>query len=598
MKRLMSLLCGMLADASMWCCVNSTRDFQTVTRRVEDEGLSFLTISLPKFCQDFERSLDQGFVDPSCFKGFSKHGELPRFLGGFLDLVFDRQSGRLRNAPSVTAIFFVRQITLAFKKMALPCKKERTNAAIKGYVACEKELTEWEEGIARVDLDRFNRVFALLFRDALSSIDKSIADRHHVPRHGPGSTADRLLGNEKFSKISWYSRLETSFPSELFIVPNAGFNEELQSVKFLEPGAEIPVRVITVPKTLKTPRIIAVEPTCMQYAQQSLLELIVETLEQDDNLFGSIGFTNQVPNQHFARSGSLDQSLATLDLSEASDRVSNLLVRNAFSAWPHLNEALQACRSTRADVPGHGIMPLTKFASMGSAVCFPVEAMMFLTTICLAYEAQLNRTLTKKDLCALLRVVRVYGDDLIVPTTLAPFVKDQLQAYGFKLNAHKSFWTGKFRESCGRDYYDGEDVTVTYVRRMIPTSRHNASEIVSLFSLRNQLYEAGFWETVKTLDAILEQLAPVPVVSKESPVLGRYSFLGYQTQKICKNHHKPLVRGLCVRIEHRKSPLRGPFALLKFFLKRGTQPIFDVKHLERYGRPERVSTKVRWGSAV
>lgn len=598
MKRLMSLLRSMFADASMWCCVNSTRDLETVARRVEDEGLSFLTITLPGFCKDFERSLDQERVDPSCFRGFSKHGELPRFLGGFLDLVFDRHSGRLRNEPSKPAIFFIRQLTLAFKKMALPCTKERTDAAIEGYIACEKELKVWEEGVARVDLHRFSRAFALLFRSANSAIDSVLAGNGHLPKHGPGTTADKLIGNNKFKQVTWTTRLETSFPAELFMVPNQGFYEHLQGLNFLEPDAEQPVRVVTVPKTLKTPRIIAIEPTCMQYAQQSLMELFVNTLESDDKLLGCIGFTDQRPNQVFAQAGSADGSLATLDLSEASDRVSNLLVRTAFAPWPHLDAALQNSRSTRADVPGKGVHTLTKFASMGSAVCFPVEAMMFLTIIALAKEQQLSRTLTSKDLASLLKVVRVYGDDLIVPNALAPYVGEQLKAFGFKLNANKSFWTGRFRESCGRDYYDGEDVSVTYVRHMIPHSRHNASEIVSLYSLRNQLYKAGMWESTRTLDAWIGRLAPAPLVSERSPVLGRHSFLGYQTQKLCRNLHVPLVRGLVVKIEHRKSPLSGPGALMKFFLKRGSQPIFDVKHLERYGRPERVSTKVRWGCSA
>lgn len=593
MKRLMSLTQSILADASMWCRTSSTRDFKTITERVGNEGLSFLTITLPKFCQDFERSLDQGFVSPSFFAGFSKNGELPRFLGGFLDLVFARNSGVLLDAPSSEAVFYIRQTCLVCKKILLPCTKQREESAFDSYIKCEEEVALWESRVSRVELDRFTRVFGLLYARVLSEIDDVIFRGQLVPKHGPGSVADKLLGNRKFQLKTWTQRLEGSFPSDLFLIPNYGFQERLNDVTYLEPDAEMPVKVISVPKTLKTPRIIAIEPACMQYTQQGLLEVLVEKLESD-TLKDSLGFTDQTPNKERARLASIDQKFSTLDLSEASDRVSNLLVRTACSRWPHFNEALQACRSTRADVPGHGIRTISKFASMGSAVCFPIEAMVFLTTVLLGYEDSLARTLTRSDVNDILPRVRVYGDDIIVPTDIVHSVISNLSLFGFKVNANKSFWIGKFRESCGGDYYDGCDVKPTYVRRMFPTSHHDVPEMISLYALRNQFYKSGLWETTKYLDTLLAGLAPLPVVSEQSPALGRHSFLGYQTERICPKLHRPLVKAFVVVPKRRKSPLSGADALLKFFLKRGRDPIFDPKHLERYGRPEHVDIKARW----
>jgi len=157
------------------------------------------------------------------------------------------------------------------------------------------------------------------------------------PKHGPGKTADRLLGNEKYDNRTWHRRLEENFfPSVEFMLPNAGFHDILNDVDFLEPEAEMPVKVVSVPKTLKTPRIIAIEPTCVQYAQQALMEMFVDQLEKSNYLQGSIGFTDQKPNQEFAQAGSVDGSLATIDLSEASDRVSNLLVKRLFACFPRL----------------------------------------------------------------------------------------------------------------------------------------------------------------------------------------------------------------------------------------------------------------------
>jgi len=594
----MELMQRILQDGSIWCCTCTTRDMNYIARRFEHEGDSFLTITLPTFTADFERSLDEGGVAHASFPSFRRKRGLPLFLGGFLEQVFDRFSGRLLNDPSHTAIFFIRQITLLFKKVLLDCSDERIRKAYETYVQCENEVRDWSETVQLDLLDRFGRISDLLWGSDCSHLDRKVYDGHLVPRHGPGKTADRTTGNGKFDFDTWHTRLEEYFPSGDYRIANYGFQYVLDGVTFVEPEAEMPVKVVSVPKTLKTPRIIAIEPTCMQYTQQALMEVIVPCLEQSDTLQGAIGFTKQGPNQVLARIGSEDGSLATIDLSEASDRVSNLLVLRMLRPYPHLSGAVQACRSTRANVPGFGNLSLAKFASMGSALCFPIEAMVFLTIICVSYEQKLNRPLTKKDLNFLLRKVRVYGDDIIVPVDLVRHVVDNLVRYGLKVNTRKSFWTGRFRESCGKDYYGGSDVSVTYLRRYLPTQRGNVREMISCYSFRNQLYRAGLWKTAEFLDNHLRRLAPLPTVAETSPVLGRNSFLGYETQRICKTLHRPLVKGLVVSAPSPKSTISGEGALLKFFLKRGPEPFQDVKHLERYGRPLSVDIKTRWGPSA
>jgi len=598
MKSLMELTQYVLADAQTWCCTSTTRDVETVASRVEDEGISFLTITLPSFCKDFESCLEKGGVLPSDFVGFKrahKSVTLPAFLQGLLELVFDRCSGRLLDEPSTLAIFYVRQITLLHKKVLLPCSDERERNAFVKYIQCEKDLACFEGSVLRDDLYRFSRIADLLWASDCSIIDRMVYDGDLRPKHGPGKTADRTTGNGKYDAEFWHSRLEQYFCSSDFRIANSSFSYVLEGIDFLEPDAEIPVKVVSVPKTLKTPRIIAIEPTCMQYTQQALMEVIVSRLEKSNLLQGSIGFTDQTPNQRRARAGSVDRSLATIDLSEASDRVSNLLVRIMLKNYPSFGGAVQACRSTKADVPGFGIVSLTKFASMGSALCFPIEAMVFLTIVLCGYERKLKRTLSKNDILLLLPKVRVYGDDIIVPVDIVREVMDDLELFGLKVNTSKSFWNGNFRESCGKDYYRGCDVSVTYNRRVKPLSPRDVPEMLSLFSLRNQFYKAGLWRTVDYLDNELKRLAPLPNVTESSPILGRNSFLGYETEKMCKTLHRPLVKGYAVRALPKKSSISGEGALMKYFLKRGREPLFDPKHLERYGRPDAVDIKLRWG---
>jgi hypothetical protein len=58
----------------------------------------------------------------------------------------------------------------------------------------------------------------------------------------------------------------------------------------------------------------------------------------------------------------------------------------------------------------------------------------------------------------------VYGDDIIIPTELASDVVSALSYCGFSINKDKSFVDGRFRESCGGDYFEGVDVRPFFLK--------------------------------------------------------------------------------------------------------------------------------------
>lgn len=415
-----------------------------------------------------------------------------------------------------------------------------------------------------------------------------------LPKHGPGATAERISGNQKYNQYEWTERLETYFPFGEFAFNSWTSYLADPRVTYLDPGAERPVRVITVPKTLKAPRIIAIEPVCMQYTQQALLEIIEESVESHDTMRQIAGWKDQSLNQKLALQGSRDGSLATLDLSEASDRVSSLHVEALLSRFPHLKSAVFACRSTRADVLGHGIIPLTKFASMGSALCFPMEAMVFTTLVFMGIQKDLERPLTRRDIKSLSSQVRVYGDDIIVPVEFTSSVVHYLELFGLKVNSNKSFWTGLFRESCGKEYFSGHDVTTVKVRKLLPSQRKHASELISAVSLRNQFFLKGYEKVVETLDTHIERLIPFPYGDQESSGLVRYTDAPLKAERMCKNLHRPLIKAMVVHETLPIDNLEGYGALMKFFLKRGVTPFQQKDHLRRAGRPVSVDIKTRW----
>jgi hypothetical protein len=588
-------------ELATWCCTSTSLDYRTVQTRVGHEGESFLTITLPNFCTDFQKSLVEGRVDRNQFQGFAFTGSLPRFLGGFFDLVFDRGTGLLLDKPSVDAIYSIRQLTLMFGKILLPCSDARKDAAIDGYLQCEQSVKEADASRGPQEIEDFHRVSRLLWADLFAKVDNAIANYEILPKHGPGATADRLKGNQKYNQTEWTERLEEVFPAGKFLLPNWKYLSNLDRINWLEPGKERPVRVVLVPKTLKTPRIIAIEPTAMQYAQQGILESFEKAIRTDDNARNFIQWDSNVPNQELAKLGSLYGDLATLDLSEASDRVSNQLVRTMLRNHPHLGEAVDATRSRKAEVlvrDEKKIIRLAKFASMGSALCFPMESLVFMTVIFLGIQKELRRPLTTDDIKSFRGQVRTYGDDIIVPVRYVRSVVSELETFGFKVNASKSFWTGYFRESCGKDYYKGEDVSVVRVRRVFPTQRSDAQEIISMVSLRNQLYKRGLWRTTRYLDNLVERVIPFPAVGENSPILGKHNFTGFESEKMCPDLQIPLVRGMKVVSKLPADKLEDAGALLKFFLKRSEEPFVDRNHLERYGRPESVDIKLRWATAV
>jgi hypothetical protein len=599
LKSHMTLWQVLLRELGSRCDTDTNRDIKTVAARFEHEGFSFFTITLPSFARDLERGLERGYVDHDLWKSFSFQGGLPRFLGGFLDQVFERKSGHLLDNPSIEAIFAIRQACLMFKKIALPCSEERVKAAMDGYVQCEQDVRLVDERMTEEDYRQFHRISRLLFADVFSKVDHKIYLGEIIPKHGPGATAEKLGSNQRLGDLTWTARLESVFPVGEFKFPNWRYGSTGQfRANVLEPGEERPVRVIQVPKTLKTPRIIAIEPSCMMYAQQGLLEAFLEAWKDDSVLSSLLGFDDQEPNRQLAHDGSLLGELATLDLSEASDRVSNQLVRRLTHDHPWLAAGVDACRSRRADVPGHGVIRLAKFASMGSALCFPMEACVFLTCVFVGIEEELKRPLTRRDITSFVGRVRIFGDDIIVPKVHVTSVISALERFGAKVNSDKSFWNGKFRESCGRDYYDGQDVSIVKVTRVLPESRQQAQEVLAISATRNQLYKLGLWQTCAWLDAYLKGvLKYYPVVAETSPVVGRHSFLGFETQRMDEHLQAPRVKGWTVQAKPRHDQIDGEAALLKFFLKRGLDPA-EKEHLQHAGRPVAVNLKLRWSSSV
>ncbi len=203
-----------------------------------------------------------------------------------------------------------------------------------------------------------------------------------------------------------------------------------------------------VPKNAEIDRVACKEPDLNLYLQKGVGDFIRHRLRRV-----GIDLNDQSRNGELARQGSITGSLATLDLSAASDSVTTQLCARLFEpAW---FDTLMRLRSPKTKVNGEW-HENEMLSSMGNGFTFEVESLIFYAL------ARATAWLTRTK-----GVISVYGDDLIVPTRMALIFGQVLGFCGFLLNMKKSYWTGSFRESCGAHWHNGTCVKPVYIRRPV-----------------------------------------------------------------------------------------------------------------------------------
>lgn len=205
-------------------------------------------------------------------------------------------------------------------------------------------------------------------------------------------------------------------------------------------------KMTTVPKSAKTDRVIAIEPTMNMFVQKGIGSVIRKAL-----LSVGINLRDQSVNQRLAYEGSLNDTLSTIDLKAASDSISIELVR--WLMPPDWFEAMNLCRSQLST--GDYSTVFHKFSSMGNGFTFELESLIFW-----ALSDSCVDLLPKEE-----RICSVYGDDIIVPRKVSELCIKVYAFVGFETNKDKTFCAGPFRESCGKHYFNGTDVTPFYVKK-------------------------------------------------------------------------------------------------------------------------------------
>jgi hypothetical protein len=539
----------LLRDVANLCHVVSIdRDLDYVKARAAKEGASFFTKSLPLLGKSIDSSLgtNSTFLSPGLAR--AKGRTTPKFLGWLFEGVFDQEGRELLYARP-DYVKHLRQLAYFFYKLELPYEDNETARTIATFVATEREIAS-SDLVSDLQLHRVIRTA----RNLVSRVCADVRVSEFIPKHGPGAVSCGTNQWEKMRFRRYYSQLEEVFPWENYFTSGAmdicDNYHRFHNRRVFETGT---AKVVLVPKDSRGPRLISCEPAEYQFIQQGIARELVRAIESHEYTRGRVNFSDQSVNQRYALYGSLGAPWVTLDMKDASDRVRLDLVETLFGG-SHILPYLLASRSTATKLPSGEIVPLKKFAPMGSALCFPVEALVFwaLSVACSVHE-NADPVHFNQKLKYAMEGIHVYGDDLILRKEDYLASMQFFPRVGLKFNPQKCCTGGSFRESCGVDAYKGVIVTPVRYRTVWVSRRKTTKQLLSSVELSNHLYSHNYWETADYFMALIErEFGQLPILEHDRPVSYiafrrlTASIYGKRTlrTKWCERTHKTLVRAL------------------------------------------------------
>ena len=248
--------------------------------------------------------------------------------------------------------------------------------------------------------------------------------------------------------------------------------------------------MFTVPKKTDIDRCACKEPDLNMFVQKGLGDFISHRLLRKTG----INLNDQSINRSLAHLGSVTNELSTLDLSSASDSVTEGLVSLLLpECWYTILDAAR-CRMTIIDGDEH---QNHMFSSMGNGFTFELESLLFYTLA----RATAYFTRTKGT-------ISVYGDDIICPRAMSQDLIMVLNYFGFQVNTQKSCIEGPFRESCGGHYHLGVDITPFFIKgpiETLPDLIHLANSLREWASTKEPLDDSRPW-SVEILDVDVEEI--------------------------------------------------------------------------------------------
>lgn len=442
-----------------------SRDYDYIQRRVKHEGLEFLTVALPKLGKWYDMVLAQkGCPIIDGFKPYDETGTHPAFLRWYWFVIHEHSLAPFARA-AIVRLF--RTLLYLFYKLEIPPSEE----------ALERALLKWkrnEQFLQEFDYPEYYSKVLVRLRDKIAFVIRESDQpfRCNNPKHGPGAVAERESSDEKWNNHVYIRSLHTVYPRyDIFRLAGRISPQMIPHIQAFFPKKEVDTiatsRLLFVPKDSRGPRTISCEPKELMFVQQGVCGSLMDIIHRRTG--GQVNFLDQTVNAKLALASSRLGCYATVDMEDASDRVSWLLVKLLFPEWAL--KYLAATRSERTLLPTGEIFQHVKYAPMGSALCFPIESLIFWAIAQVACEDAVvdnpHGAFSLASDRSAIDEVRVYGDDVVMPSLAVPQFAELCSLLALKVNIDKTFTSGPFRESCGTDAYDGHVVTPIKIKKDI-----------------------------------------------------------------------------------------------------------------------------------
>jgi hypothetical protein len=215
---------------------------------------------------------------------------------------------------------------------------------------------------------------------------------------------------------------------------------------------------------------------------------------------------------------------------------------------------------------------------------------MFLSVCLAATLHQRGLKVTPRNVRALSGEVAVFGDDLIVPEDSRELVIRGLEHLLFKVNTRKSYWNGKFRESCGVDAFAGTSVTPVYWKGLMTGSPESVAMTVAV---HNNLVKGYLMHTAGYIASTLHGLGIIHVAA-DSGVFGLSTRTPPPLTSYLRRYNKDLcvyeVRALTIRGRSLRTKVEDDTAVLQYFTEAPSPQTFWES-----GIPQRTKLRMKLG---
>jgi len=414
--------------------------------------------------------------------------------------------GEIPDLDNVTVFSEMYQIASYLLKVKRAPTAQQKDDYIDSFLSIEHENSNYRVNTKSNTL----RLARIVIRRLTSDLDLSFSNVAKFCRHGPGACTERFVNRDKdYAIYKDFKQLRGFVPRDWMFSTYSSFLDYHQHSHYDNVEDRIKAKLALVPKTWKGPRGVFVSPASAVFLQIGIDGAIKNWIRRTC-LINCWNPASQSLNQEAAYVGSYDRSWATIDLKDASDRITKQLVRYLFHRRDWI--ALASTRPSTVLLPNGMEHKMSMLSPMGDGKTFAVLSLvcigLSIASILDADGILASDHIHMDMISRAVSRVRVFGDDIAIHSIYYTNICRTLREAGLVVNTTKSYVHGAFRESCGVDAYNGKDITP--IRLKTDLNKCTRHDLSSLIEMHNRVYyKHPDWCRVRYhLESVIHRLDP------------------------------------------------------------------------------------------